>query len=194
MVVIVAVSGFTMWLAASNIKPFNVRYVSVLLPAYVVLASRGLWTLPRPWRLLCATLMLLVSVWSCANYLFVARYGRDDARGALHYVMTHARPDELVVHINLGYPLRYYDVLPQRVKHVEPRSGQSLDAARDYVGRILDTETSLWFLESRAEQLDPNGYLRQACEERAVRAEMQPFVGIRVHHFDFGNVPRDSGQ
>lgn len=191
--VIVTVAGFTVWLAASNIKPFNVRYVSVLLPAYLVLAARGLWTLPRAWRLACATLMLLVSVWSCANYLFVARYGRDDARGALHYVMTHARPDELVVHINLGYPLLYYDVLPQRVKHAEPSSGRSLEAARDYVGRIRETETSLWFLESRSEQLDPNGYLRQACEERAVRSVTQVFVGIRVHHFDFATAPRDWG-
>ncbi len=187
------VVSFTVWLAATNIKPFNARYLSVLLPAYLVFVSRGLWRLPRPAGTAAAVLVLLVSAWSCANYLFVPRYGRDDARSAVRYVLAHARPDDLVLHINLGFPLRYYDQLPQRVKHAEPASGRSLEAARAYVERIAADHAALWFLESRPEKLDPHGYVRRACAERAVDHETQEFVGIRVHHFEFRKPTRDSG-
>ena len=191
--VALVVVGFTVWLAVTNVKPFNVRYMSVLLPVYVVLVARGLWRLPRTWRMLSAALALIVSLVSCANYLFVPRYGRDDARGAVRYVLRHAQPDDLVIHINLGFPLLYYDVLPQRVQHAEPRAGVSLEAAHAYVERIVADHAGLWFLESRSAQLDPHGYLRRACEERAWRFDTHPFVGIRVHHFEFRNDSHDSG-
>lgn len=191
--VVAVVTGFTLWLAATNMKPFNVRYLSVVLPVYLVLVARGLWLLPRPWRFATAGLIALASLWSCANYLFVPRYGRDDARAAVQYVSEHARADDLVIHINLGFQLRYYDELPQRIKHAEPRSGTSLEAARDYVERIRRSHAAVWFMESRVEQLDPNGYLRRACEESAVTSETREFVGIKVHHFDFTESSRDSG-
>jgi 4-amino-4-deoxy-L-arabinose transferase-like glycosyltransferase len=191
--VAVVVTGFTVWLAATNIKPFNVRYLSVVLPVFLVLVARGIWLLARPWRVATAAVVLIASLWSCANYLFVPRYGRDDARGAVQYVLAHARVDDLVIHTNLGFPLRYYDDLPQRVKHADPRSGASLEAARQYVDRIREGHAALWFMESRVEKLDPNGYLRRACEERAVTSETRDFVGIKLHHFDFQESSRDSG-
>lgn len=181
------VVGFTLWLAAANMKPFNARYLSVLQPAFLALVAQGLCTLQRRWRALVGVAVGAVSLWSCGNYLFVPRYGRDDTRGVVEYLQAHAGARDLVLHINLLFTLRYYDRLPQQIRLAEPGSGDSPAAARQYLDRIVDDAPVLWYLECRPEKLDPHGYLRQACAERAVESETRPFVGIRVHRFELAH-------
>jgi uncharacterized membrane protein len=179
----VVVAGLTLWLGAANVKPFNARYLSVLLPLYLLAVGRGLWVLPRPVGWLAASAAVVVSLWSSANYLFVPRYGRDDTRGVVEYLRAHAGPEDLVLHINLGFSLNYYDRLTQVVRLAEPGSGDSPEAARRYLDRIVEGCPVLWYLECRPEKLDPHGYLRQACAERAISGSTLQFVGIRVHRF-----------
>jgi uncharacterized membrane protein len=179
-----SVVGFTLWLAATNMKPYNVRYLSVLLPLFLLFCACGLLRLGRGWRLVAGCAALVVSVWSCSNYLFVPRYGRDDTRGVVEYVLEAAAPEDLVLHINLGYSLAYYDQLPQRVRLAGPGSGASRVAAREYLDTLLTGVGTLWYLESRPEKLDPQAHLRDACHERASESETSHFVGIRVHRFE----------
>jgi hypothetical protein len=179
-----SVVGFTLWLAATNMKPYNVRYLSVLLPLFLLFCACGLLRLGRGWRLVAGCAALVVSVWSCSNYLFVPRYGRDDTRGVVEYVLEAAAPEDLVLHINLGYSLAYYDQLPQRVRLAGPGSGASRVAAREYLDTLLTGVGTLWYLESRPEKLDPHAHLRDACHERASESETSHFVGIRVHRFE----------
>ena len=153
--------------------------------AFSVLAVLALaWTayVAKPILLpLCAA--VLVSLWSSFNYLFVPRYGRDDTRGVVEYLRAHAGPEDLVLHINLGFSLNYYDRLTQVVRLAEPGTGDSPEAAHRYLDRILEGSPVLWYLECRPEKLDAHGYLRQACAERATAASTLQFVGIRVHRF-----------
>ena len=177
------VAGLTIWLGAANVKPFNARYLSVLLPLYLLCVGRGLWVLPRPLALFAAGAAATVSLWSSANYLCVPRYARDDTRSVVEYLHAHAGPEDLVLHINLGFSLNYYDRLTQVVRLAEPGSGDSPEAASRYLDRIVESHPVLWYLECRPEKLDPHGYLRQACADRAVAASTLQFVGIRVHRF-----------
>ena len=186
------VAGCTVWLAAANIKPFNPRYLSVLQPAFLALVAQGMWSLRQRGRLVVAAAALVASLWSCFNYLFVPRYGRDDTRGVVEYLLEHAGPKDLVLHINLGFSLRYYDRLPQEIRLAEPGSGDSPEAARRYLDRIVGDAPVLWYLECRPEKLDPAGYLRRAGAERAIEATTRSFVGIRVHRFQLALPPSTS--
>lgn len=178
------VVGMTLWLAAANVKPFNVRYLSVLQPAYLLVVAQGIWLLRRRLRLLVLATIAVGSLWSCFNYLFVPRYGRDDTRGVVEYLQQHAAPEDLVLQINLGFTLRYYDRLSQEILLAAPGSGSSPEAAERYLDGIVPGHSTLWYLECRPEGLDPRGYLRNACLGRAVATETRDFVGIRVYRFD----------
>jgi len=130
------------------------------------------------------TALAVASLWSCFNYLFVPRYGRDDTRGVVEYLLETASPDDLVLQINLGFSLNYYDHLPQDVLLPVPGSTSSPEAAQQYLDQILRGRSTLWYLECRPEGFDPQGYLRQACEARAATTATRDFVGIRVYRFD----------
>ena len=165
----------------------------MLQPAFLALVAQGMWTLRWRWRAVVGGAAAAASLWSCANYLFVPRYGRDDTRGVVAYLAAHAGPRDLVLHINLGFSLRYYDRLQQEIRLAEPGSGDSPEAARRYLDRIVGDAPVLWYLECRPEKLDPHGYLRAACAERATASATRAFVGIQVHRFELASRPAPNG-
>jgi hypothetical protein len=188
LVAVVFVAGATMWLAATNMKPFNVRYLSVLLPVFLLLVARGLWVLPRRVGRLTAIAALIVSLWSCANYLFVPRYGRDDTRGVVAYLQQHSSAEDLVVHINLILPMRYYDGLQAAVINARPGSGDSREIAQRYVEELRARGShTIWYLQCRPEAADPSGYLLDALESASTHVEMRPFTGIQLYRFDLSS-------
>ncbi len=176
--------GWTVWLAATNVKPYNVRYLSVAVPAFLLMVVAGWQVLPRRLRAVAVAAACVASLWSCANYLFMPRYGRDDARGAVHYVATHAGPEDPVVQISLTLAMRsYYRDLGARPVHPPAAAFADLDAATRYVQAFAPAGGVLWYFECRPEAIDPKGALRKALRVRALSEEMTPFVGIRVHRF-----------
>lgn len=179
------VCGFTIWLAAMNLKPFNARYLSVLLPLYFLLLARGLWILPGAARLLSGAGILGLSLVSCFNYLFVPRYGRDDVRGAVRFVEAHRASGEPVYHINLITPLRYYD-LRDGVAQVPTGAGESRDQASAFASDLKSSGARrVWYLECRPEAGDARGFVRQALLAAASHTEVHSFVGVDVLELRF---------
>jgi hypothetical protein len=177
--------GITIWLAAANMKPYNVRYLSVLLPAFLLFVSRGLRALPRRAGLACAAVALGLSLWSCWNYLFVPRYGRDDVRGAVAFVADHAGPTDAVVQISLTGPMRYYyDRLGARPVHPPAAALASAEAARDFVTRTAGSASILWYVECRTQAIDPGSVLLKTLQSLSHEHTTQFFVGVRVHRFE----------
>jgi hypothetical protein len=181
------VIGFTVWLAATNVKPYNVRYLSVALPAFLMLVAAGWWRLGRRLRAVTAAAALGASLWSCANYLWVPRYGRDDVRGAVAWVAARAGPEDAIVQIALTAALRhYYTELGSRPVHPPAAATSDLEAATAFVRQQAPPGGVVWYLECRPEALDPTGVLRRSLQAQAARAETTDFVGVRVHRFTFG--------
>ena len=192
----VATALFTMWLAAANMKPFNVRYLSVVAPAFLIWVAMGIEALPRRvgrFVLVCA---LVVSGWSSWNYFNVARYGRDDVRGAVRFVSEHAGPADAIVQVALTGSLRwYYDDLGTRPVHPPAAALSDSGAARAFATTIASSAPVVWYLECRPESLDPRGLLRSALSHRATRVATTSFVGIRVHRYEVASTrggPGDS--
>jgi hypothetical protein len=175
------VIGFTLWLAAMNLKPFNVRYLSVLQPIFLLMVARGLWSLPRSAALVCAAAIVGASAWSCYNYLAVPRYARDDVRGAVQLIREHGGPTDLVVHINLITPLRYYGIR-ERVMPTPVGIGASREAATAFAAELGSSgPTTIWYVECRPEGPDPHGYIRSALVERASRLRLWELTGVRLY-------------
>ena len=175
----------TVWLAAANMKPYNVRYLSVLLPAFLLFAAVGCWRLPRRWGATTAATMLVIGLVSSWNYLFVARYGRDDVRGAVAYVADHASPDDAIVQISLTGALRYYyDRLGKRPVHPPASATASPDAARAWLDSQLAGRKVAWYLECRPQGIDPGGVLRKTLQSMSHTSTTTSVVGIRIHRFD----------
>jgi hypothetical protein len=178
------VIGFTVWLAATNMKPYNVRYLSVTLPAFLLLVALGFVELRQRWRWIAAGAAFVASVWSCANYLFVPRYGRDDVRGAVAYVASRARPDDAVLQLSLTAMVEeYYTQLSPPPVHPPGAAATDPAAAREFVRGLAGPSGVLWYLECRPEALDPNGVLRQTLYDLAPGPEIVDFIGVRVYRF-----------
>jgi hypothetical protein len=178
----VATAGFTVWLAAANMKPFNVRYLAVVAPAFWIWTALGIASLPRRYGHLVLAIALAVSAWSCWNYLFVPRYARDDVRGAVRFVAAHAAPEDAIVQLSLTAALRwYYDDLGGRPVHPPALAGDAV--AAEFAARASGQAPVTWYLECRPESLDPDGRLRRAFEAGSIASETTSFVGIRVHRY-----------
>ena len=182
----IVVIGFTLWLAAMNLKPFNVRYLSVLQPIFLLIVARGLWSLPRAVALACAAAIVGASAWSCYNYLAVPRYARDDVRGAVRLIQERGGPGDLVVHINLITPLRYYG-MREPVMPAPVGIGASRQAATAFAAELgSGGSRTIWYLECRPEARDPHGYIRGALLERASRSHLWELTGVRVYQLQLG--------
>jgi hypothetical protein len=174
--------AFTVWLAATNIKPYNVRYVSVALPAFLLVVAFGWSVLSRRMQAVTAVAALATSVWACGNYLFEPRYGRDDVRGAVAYVARHAHGADAVVQISLTAMLRhYYTQLGPRPVHPPAAALRDAGAAAAFVRAQVPSTGVVWYLECRPEAIDPAGVLRSSLQSLATGTEMTEFVGVRVY-------------
>jgi hypothetical protein len=162
----------------------------VALPAFLLLVAVGLVRLP--WRAhgVAAVCAASVALWSCFNYHFVARYGRDDVRGVVDWVAEHAAADDAIVQISLSGPLlHYYDRLGTRWTHPPDAVESSAAAAAAFVDEVVAGRGGarpgrVWYLECRPEALDPQGHLRRALEARASAVLRRDFTGIRLYRYD----------
>ena len=177
-------AGWTLWVAATNVKPFNVRYLSVGFPAFVLLAAAGSQWMDRRWRTVVWAAALAASLWSSANYLLVPRYGRDDARGAVQYVAQHAAPQDAIVQISLTATMRhYYTALGSRPVHPPPAATEDFAAAVNYFKALVPGDGVVWYVECRPLGIDPKGLLCKALQSRAAAQERHSFVGVTVYRF-----------
>ena len=115
-------------------RPYYVdRYLSIVLPAFVVWIALGVTTLPRRWRTVAASALLVASALALAGMLSGQRYQKEDWRSAVLQVREMSRPGD-----------RLFVAGPEDV----PVSAYYLQEARPLEARLpeLSTEGRGWFL------------------------------------------------
>ena len=187
-VIVVPFLGATV-LALLNIKPFNVRYVAVMLPVVVVTMAAGVVSLPRlrgAW-LWCG--VVLFSLLALGNYYFVPEYSREDVRGAAHYVAENEQPGDIILVPVVRDVFRYYFEGSSRMFVVY--RGQA--ASPDRLGTVVDGRTAgherLWFVNSRLWRMDE--WLRTPgfLAERYRELDRREFAGATVVLYDLREAP-----
>jgi len=89
--------------------PFNVRYVILAYPAFILVLAAGIRQLPNiPARAAVLAGLGLVSVISLGNYFFDPRYAREDNRAAGEFLMNRAAPGDLVI-ASAAYTVRGFE-------------------------------------------------------------------------------------
>jgi 4-amino-4-deoxy-L-arabinose transferase-like glycosyltransferase len=167
-------------LALLNIKPFNVRYVAVMLPVVVVTLSAGVVSLPAgrgTWLWVAVVLFSLVSL---RSYYFVPEYAREDIRGAARYVAENERPGDIVLVPVVRDVFTFY--FDGQAEHFVLYRGQTTSA--DAVQRVVDERTDgfrrLWFVDSRLWHMDAARRTPSVLEERYEKLDTRSFSGATV--------------
>lgn len=109
--------GFALAGTVFTRHPFNVRYIVLALPAFLIALAIGTVTVRRGIvRVLAMAGLVLVSMLSLSNYYFVTRYAREDNRGAGAFLAANAQPGDFVLAdapytaLNLQYYAQRSDV------------------------------------------------------------------------------------
>ncbi len=169
------------YFAVMNFKTFNPRYVSVGIPAWIVLCAAGLSALPTLARRVSSSLVALLFALSLAHHYFDPAYAKEDFRSATRDLARLVRPEDRIVAAGNFSPLEYY-----WRGRTPPFSLYWLGFARDArmapeFGKLRATAGGVtWVFLSRSHDQDPGDRF-----ERWMLAAYQPNVrvypGVRLY-------------
>ncbi len=150
-------------LALRNVKPWNARYVAVVLPWLVLMAGAGLARLARGPGLVVTAVLAGLTLWSLGGYYGQEKYAKADLRQAAVLIGEAQPPGRVVLVPVVTAVFGYYD----RGEHVLLNSyGQAplrdRAAASLFVAETLGGHDFCRVVLARQWYLDPEGHLMQA--------------------------------
>ncbi len=172
-------------LALRNVKPWNPRYVSVVLPMVLLLAARGLVRLPRAAGALGATVLLALTVWSLGAGRADPRYAREDVREAARVVAAAAAPGDAVMVPVVTDVYEFYDRGHQPLVggYAKPPLA-SATQADTWCAATLAGRDRCWVVLARDWYFDPRGELEPALARLGtMRLVAQP-AGTRIYAWE----------
>ncbi len=178
------------WLALTNVKVWNARYVAVSFPAFLLLLAWGLAALaPLPRRLLLG-LVLALSLASLWNLRRDPAYAKEDYRSAGAYLDRHLGSGDALIGVGAPLPVFLYaERRPATYLLVHPhRIGDDRELRRRLAAAAGERER-VWLLRARPYQSDPANHVGEILAETRARADRQVFPGIELERYDRGAGP-----
>jgi uncharacterized membrane protein len=162
---------------------FNVRYVGMILPAYVLTLAAGIaWFRHKTVQVILMIAVLSVNGISLANYYFNPQYAREDSRGAVQYLTAAIRSRDSILVIGTDDPLRYYakDTLPIMEPGTLLKTGHSLtESLQD----LVKEHNRLWLVEIRAWRKDQQE-VKAALSMKFPLLEHKQLPGVNIYCYD----------
>jgi uncharacterized membrane protein len=156
---------------------YNVRYTTMVFPAYLLILAAGITWFPRTWLQVTLLVAVLVSNGvSLANYYFNPSYAREDVRAAVQYLESVRRSRDVFLAVGDTHALHYYSqgTLPfERLAHVSKLDRPPIEVLRDIV---RDHDRSC-LIEVRPWQSDPDGKWKAALGGAYPLIEQKQFAG-----------------
>ena len=167
-------------LALLNVKPFNVRYVAVALPALVVALAAGVTALGRRRGAVLWGALVLLSCVSLGHYYLDPTYAKEDVRAAARHVAAREREGDIVlVPVVRDVFTFYFDGdADQFVLYRGQTASSEKLAAR--ITEAVSGRHRLWFVESRLWHIDPDGRVPRFLDERYGLEERTEYPGVTV--------------
>jgi 4-amino-4-deoxy-L-arabinose transferase-like glycosyltransferase len=169
-------------LATRNVKPWNPRYVAMVLPWLLALAAWGLARLPRRLSLGSTLLLIGLTLWSLGGYYGNAKYAKADVRSAAAF-LTEANPDNdaLLVPVVSSVFKYYYNGGAEVVEtHRRPALADQ-PAAEEFCAEVLAGRTACWLVLGREWYFDPAGHLPRAMSRLGHLRLAHEAPGIKVY-------------
>jgi len=169
------------FLALRNVKPFNPRYLAVVFPWLLLLASVGLLSLPRRWGWVLTVLLVGLQLWSVAGHHFDPHYAKADLREAAIYVATHEDPGDLVlVPVVTGVFRFYYPGVNELADSFGAGILNTEEEVRDFFVAKIGEVDRCWVVLARSWFVDPHDWLpRVVAQEGDIVAEVA-LPGVRI--------------
>lgn len=162
---------------------YDVRYVAMILPAYLLLVAAGI-VAPRSRRvqivLVCA--VLAVHFLALRNYYSDSRYAREDTRSAGRFLESATRPADkiLVVGTLSSLPYYYKGGLPLVSLSDIGESEQPVDAR---LRKFTANCNRIWLIQIRPWQMDRAGAVKATLDRTCSLVQSQSFPGVEVHAY-----------
>lgn len=161
---------------------YNIRYVAIALPAYILILAVGITAFRRqPFQIAILSGLLFVNGLSLAHYYFNPRYAREDARSAAQYLESRARPGDVILAVGSATALRHYYKGSLPVVVANGRSTKN-GLVAEYL-RKLGTDDRLWLVEIRPWEGDPKSKVKAAFENLARRGDDKKFPGVEIYSY-----------
>jgi len=179
-------------LALRNVKPWNVRYVSVVLPWVLMVAALGMARLPRRVALGTTVLLLLLSLWSLAGYHTNDRFAKADLREAARLVEVRNIDEHPILVPVVTTVFRYYYEGGAEVLDTfnEPALTGSTSAEK-YLERRLADVGECWVVMAREWYFDPGGTLIVAMARSGHLRVVESLAGVKIYHWVRSDVTGD---
>jgi hypothetical protein len=177
---------FAVLLAWRNVKPFNPRYVIVVLPALLLVIAAALDALPRGASVALLIAWLSFQLLADYRYHFVPEYGRDDVRGAAKVVRSREGPHDFVLAPTVYPVFRWYYGGRNPVEPYWSDQVRSPEDAEALLRELHPERRFIWFVRCRPWHDDPHGWLLGALSRGASQKALFQLPGVELYLFDRG--------
>lgn len=174
-------------LAVSALIPamaYNVRYVAMSFPAFILILAAGIAGFRR--ALLqggLLTAVLLVNGLSLTNYYFDPGYSREDARAAAQYLETAADSGDAIVVVGSTAALKHYYKGELPIVALSERVVKDRAALATRLQELGKAHDHLWLVAIRPWWSDPKGITRTMLSEWYTPTARQELPGVEIHAY-----------
>ena len=162
---------------------YDVRYVAMVLPAYLLLLGAGIVSF-RSHRvqiiLTCA--VLGVHFMALLNYYSDPRYAREDTRSASQFLASVARPGDAILVVGTLSSLPYYykgDLPIVSLSDV----GEAAEPLVDRLRNFSQSYNRVWLVQIRPWQMDRAGKVKATFDRTFPLVQSQSFPGAEIHGY-----------
>jgi uncharacterized membrane protein len=174
----------TLLLNWQNAKAFNVRYVLIGLPMYLVLIAAGIHWLRREPRVMAMIFVLTTTGIALFNYYSDPARQKEDVRNAVRAVEAGIQPGECIFAPTVWQIVAHYQSTPAPLHYVYHDMPAVMERQ---LQDLYSSCPSFWYLRARPWVDDPDGSVLSAIQSRYRAVEEMDFPGVHVIHFSSGN-------
>jgi mannosyltransferase len=159
---------------------YDVRYVAMVFPAYVLFLAAGILRFRKVGiQLLLLGTVLAVHGVALANYYFNPRYAREDARAAGQFLESATKPGDTVLVVGALSSLSYYYTGSTPIIDFgsPDQPGQSLS---ERIRQVSAKGNRVWLVQIRPWQTDRTGKVKEALDRAYSLIEQQHFPGVDI--------------
>jgi len=162
---------------------YDVRYVAMVLPAYVLFLAAGIVRFRKVGvQVLLLGAVLAIHGVALANYYFDPRYAREDTRSAARFLESKATPHDLALVVGTVSSLPYYYKRP--ISSVRPEFLKGSDPSlRQPLRELAGSHNRLWLVQIRPWQTDRKGTVQAALDETYELMEKKKFPGVDIRGY-----------
>jgi 4-amino-4-deoxy-L-arabinose transferase-like glycosyltransferase len=171
-------------LAVRNVKPWNPRYVAMVLPWVLLLAAWGLARLPRAGSLSATLLIAGLALWSLGGYYGNGKYAKADVRSAADFLTeANAQGDAMLVPV-VSSVFGYYYKGDHEILATHGRAPLTSNSeAENFCAEVLAGRSRCWLVLGRQWYFDPGGHLLNVMSRQGHLRLVHTAPGVVVYEW-----------